>query len=32
MIGSSLAVIAGLALGMPAPQVYFGLHRHGGLA
>lgn len=25
MIGSSLGVIAGLALGMPAPQVYFGM-------
>ncbi len=25
MIGSSLAVVAGLALGMPAPQVYFGM-------
>lgn len=25
MVGSSLAVVAGLALGMPAPQVYMGL-------
>lgn len=25
MVGSSLSVVAGLALGIPAPQIYFGL-------
>lgn len=25
MVGSSLAVVAGIALGMPAPQAYFGM-------